>query len=83
MSEDKSIGILASENDFEMLTIQGKDFKIGKIKPIYYIRILKIIGCIFRKSIKQIQDLGDEWGKMTEMEAIISFLSLTYWLTLF
>jgi hypothetical protein len=63
---DESINKIIEENEFTVLNINGKEFKIGKIKGFYYLKLAAFFGKIgkkYRKELEKFQvastDIGD------------------------
>jgi len=72
---DESIDLITEEDTFSIVKIQGREFKIGKIRPVYYLRLLKIISRVYARCIKEVQAMKVEFSKMSDIEAVASFIS--------
>jgi len=71
--EDKTIDTILEETKFTLLTINGKEFKIGKIKGFYYLKLVTLISKIGKKYHEQFASFK---GAPTDMGDILALLQI-------
>ena len=71
---DESINKIIEENEFMALNINGKEFKIGKIKGFYYLKLIAFFGKIGKKYRKELVNFKEESTNAGDIFSLLQIL---------